>query len=224
METFKITPVISLILFVACSSAPKDTSSINIKQEPRLKQLTIEDLTKEQKAAYDKSIAKNFSRAGLGGPFNLLIRSPELTNTILPLYDYYNGPKNLSIQQIRLMTVTVARYWDSKFVWSVHKKFAIRDGLDPEALQQIQKGDVPTKLKEDERLIYEFCAEMLKSHQVSDKTFGELKAKFTEAQIADMAALLPTATSISLMTNFLEVLPKEVDELPKLKNPLPYLK
>ena len=93
-------------------------------QGDRFKPLTAEQLTPEQKAMVDDLLSG--ARTSLEGPFNMLLRSPEMGNLAQKLGEYLRFrnvvPKRLNEMAI-LMT---ARWWSSQYEWH----FAQDDGVE----------------------------------------------------------------------------------------------
>ena len=101
----------------------------------RFAQLTPEQLNEKQKAAVDATLSKSFKKAGLSGPFNILVRDPDLTLAVMPGFEYFRGNKaKLPQKHVELAIMTVARYWDSQFVWAAHKKPTLAEGIKEAAL------------------------------------------------------------------------------------------
>jgi len=189
----------------------------------RFKPLKYDQMTPEQKIMIDHLLAGE--RHGANGPFNVLLRSPEVGD----LGEQFGGamrfrtplPKDVS-EMIILMT---GRYWMAQFEWNAHKAAALRNGVSPAIVDAIAAGNRPANLSPEMELAYEFIAELLTTHQVSDEAFKAVKDKYEERGVVDMLGLSGWYGLVSMLLNVDRYpLPEGAKpELKPLAHPLPIL-
>jgi 4-carboxymuconolactone decarboxylase len=168
-------------------------------QGDRFKPLTAEQLTPEQKAMVDDLLSG--ARTSLEGPFNVLLRSPEMGNLSQKLGEYLRFrtvvPKRLSEMAI-LMT---ARWWSSQFEWYLHTTMALSAGLHAAVIDAIQAGHRPAQMQPDEAVIYEFCTELRDRRRVSDGTFQAALRLLGEKGVVDLVATMGYYDLVSMALN-----------------------
>jgi len=153
----------------------------------RFKPLKYDDMTPEQKTMIDDLLAGE--RRGAGGPFNVLLRSPEVGN----LAQKFGGamrfrtsiPKDVS-ETIIIMT---GRFWMAQFEWNAHKAAALQNGVKPEIVEAIRTGKRPTGMSPEMEVAYNFVDELLTTHQVTDATFQATNDKYGEKGVVDIIGL-----------------------------------
>jgi 4-carboxymuconolactone decarboxylase len=141
------------------------------------------------------------ARTGLAGPFNALLRSPQLGDRLQKLGEYVRFQSALPARLNELAILMTARHWTSQFEWHAHYIFALEAGLDPAVADAIAKGRRPIALRTDEIAVYEFCAELLSEKQVSDAKFAAVKALFGEAGVVDLIGTVGYYHIVSMILN-----------------------
>lgn len=165
----------------------------------RFKPLTSEQLTPEQKAMVND--LRSGMRTSLDGPFNVLLRSPEMGNLSQKLGEYLRFrtvvPKRLNEMAI-LMT---ARWWSSQFEWYLHETQALSAGLNAPVIDAIQAGERPARMEPDEAVVYDFCTELRDRRRVSDGTFQAALRLLGERGVVDLVATMGYYDLVSMALN-----------------------
>jgi 4-carboxymuconolactone decarboxylase len=172
--------------------------SVNAFAQERLGPIPADKMSEAQKkAAADHSAA----RGSLTGPWNVLLRSPELMGRVRGLSDYvrFNGalPPRLS----EFVILITAREWSQGYEWNAHQPLAVKGGLNPEIAKAIGEGRRPKGMAEDEEVLYDFCTELLQNRSVSDATYARAMSKFGERAILDTIGLMGHYTLIAMVLN-----------------------
>src|SRR6187401_3035710 len=144
----------------------------------RFPPLTYQAMTPEQKKMFEDVISGE--RRGAAGPFNVLLRSPEMGNLAQQFGASMRFHSSMPAKLNELAIIITARHWTSQFEWYAHRRAAASAGLDEQIIQAIASGKRPTGMQPDEEVVYTFCTELLTTKQISDKTFDTTKAKFGE--------------------------------------------
>ena len=165
----------------------------------RFKPLTSEQLTPEQKTMVDDLLSG--MRTSLEGPFNVLLRSPEMGNLSQKLGEYLRFrtavPKRLNEMAI-LMT---AKWWSSQYEWYLHKPLALSAGLNAALIDALQAGDRPAPMQADEAVVYDFCTELRDGRRVSDGTFKAAVDLLGERGVVDLIATMGYYDLVSMALN-----------------------
>jgi 4-carboxymuconolactone decarboxylase len=183
----------------------------------RFPQLTKEMLNEEQQRA-EAEILKQ-SSSGLGGPWNAMLRSPEMAERLTKLLDYLRFKTSLPLRLNEFAIMITARYWSCQYEWWSHHRFAGKAGLSEEIMADLAQGKRPAVMKPDEAIVYDFCTELHRTHFVSDATFKKAKEMLGEQQVVDLMAVSGTYTLVSMLLNTAEVMPNDGSRpLPPLAN------
>jgi 4-carboxymuconolactone decarboxylase len=153
----------------------------------RFKPLTYEEMTPAQKVLTDHILAG--PRASLDGPFNVLLRSPELGELAQQLGAHVRFRSSLPPRLNELAILMTARHWTAQYEWYVHKRAALQAGLDAAIVDAIAAGRRPPAMQPDEQSVYDFCDGLLNTKQVSDRTFHAAVHSFGEKGVVDLIAV-----------------------------------
>src|SRR5436853_4394388 len=135
----------------------------------RFKPLTPETMTPEQKEIADKIMAG--PRKGMRGPFNALLRSPELADYAQKLGEYIRFKSSIPPKLNELAILLTARRWTAQYEWYAHNQLAAKAGLDPQISAAIAEGRRPGSMQPDETIVYDYCKEILDTGEASDASF-----------------------------------------------------
>jgi len=186
-----------VLLGVAQAQAPA-TRDLKLRGD-RFKPLTYDQLTPEQKTLVEHLYAGE--RGGMNGPFNVLLRSPEVGDAAQKLGAQLRFHTSLNARQRELAIIITGRAWKAQYEWYAHKRLALEAGINKAAVDAIAKGARPTGLQPDEQVVYNFCDELIKTHQVSDATFHAAVEKLGERGVVDMTALVGYYHLVSMLLN-----------------------
>lgn len=195
---------------------PPATRDLKLKGN-RFKPLTYDQLTVEQKAMVGDLVPG--TRGGLGGPFNVLLRSPEMGAAAQKLGAQVRSQTAMPGNLRELAILITARYWTEQYEWYMHRNDALEEGLSPAILDAIAAGRRPAGLKPDEEVVYTFCTEFLNTKQISDPTFKVAVDKFGERGVVNLTALVGFYNMVSMILN-LDRYPLPEGVKPELR-PLP---
>jgi 4-carboxymuconolactone decarboxylase len=180
----------------------------------RFKPLTYEQMTPEQKQLTDHIL--NSERKSMGGPFNVLLRSPEVGDLAQQLGAQLRYHSSLPRRLNEMAILLTARVWTAQYEWYAHKPEALKAGLNPAIVDAIAAGKKPAPMQADEEAIYNFCTELLNTRQVTDPTFKAAVTAFGERGVVDLVALTGYYQLVSAILN-VDRYPLPADARPELK-------
>jgi 4-carboxymuconolactone decarboxylase len=154
---------------------------------PRFPQPTMEQLSPEQQAVAADVLKQ--SSAGLGGPYGMLIKSPELLKRYLLMTEYLRQKTSLPHRLNEMAILLEARIWDAQYEWWAHEPLARKAGLSDAIIEDIRAGKRPASMQPDEAIVYDVVTELLNKRQLSDDTFGKAKQMLGEQQVVDLVAV-----------------------------------
>jgi len=66
---------------------------------------------------------------------------------------------------------------------------ALKAGLSQDVITELKANKRPSKMAEDEAVVYDFVTELTTTHKVSDATFARARRIFNDQQIVDLTAV-----------------------------------
>jgi len=194
----KIAYAAAAALFFGAAAAVATTELPKLRGD-RFKPLTAEEMTPEQKAMADAVLAG--PRASLNGPFNVMLRSPDLGDRLQKVGEYVRFKTSIPPRLNELAILVTARAWTAQYEWYAHYQYAMKAGVPPAVAEDIAAGKRPTKMEGDEAIVYNFTRELIDTKQVSDATFSAVKDKFGERGVVDLIGLIGYYHTVSMLLN-----------------------
>jgi 4-carboxymuconolactone decarboxylase len=179
---------------------------------PRFPQLTLEQLTPEQRKLADEIMT--FSSVGIGGPYNIMLRSPVFLRRMLDLLDYLRWNTSLPLRLNEFAILIVGRRWRSQVEWYAHGPIALKAGLSQPVIDQLKQKKRPEGMQEDEAIVYDFCTELAANREVSDLTFERARRILGEQQVVDLVAVSGIYVTVAMLLSVAQAMPPEGKELP----------
>jgi 4-carboxymuconolactone decarboxylase len=165
----------------------------------RFKPLSYDTMTPEQKTLVTNILAG--PRTSLDGPFNVLLRSPEMGDLAQKFGAQMRYHSSLPPRLNEFAILITARHWTAQFEWQAHHKIALTAGLSPTVIDALATGKRPASMQPDEEAVYNFCTEVLSTKQASDAAFQSAVEKFGERGVVDMLGVMGYYQFVSMMLN-----------------------
>jgi 4-carboxymuconolactone decarboxylase len=165
----------------------------------RFKPLTWEQLTPAQKTMVDDVL--NGARGSLGGPYNVLLRSPEMGNLAQKFGEYTRFRSTVPKRLNEMAILRTARWWLSQYEWNAHRNAAAQAGLSDGVIEALLAGRRPASMKSDEATVYAFCTELRERRRVSDQTFAAAVALLGEQGVVDLIGVMAYYDLVSMALN-----------------------
>lgn len=140
-------------------------------------------------------------RGGMRGPFNALLRSPELAGRAQKLGEFIRFGSSLPAPLKELAILVTARYWNAQFEWYAHAQFAEKAGLGLNLISSIEKNLQPEGMTEEESAIYDFSRELHEKKEVSDAAFAAVEKRFGEKGVVELVGVCGYYTLVSMVLN-----------------------
>jgi 4-carboxymuconolactone decarboxylase len=182
--------------------------------QERYPALSPDQLSPEQKA-YIEGLQKpprNNTTGLKNPPFKVYMRSPALASKLEAVSDYVRWGTGQPPRLTELAIMITARQWSSQWIWRGHYRAAVKGGLDPSVGGDIAAGRRPTKMKEDETILYNYATELYRDKAVSDATFAAAVKAFGEKGLIDLVATMGYYDTVAMtLITAKAVAPKEED-------------
>jgi len=169
----------------------------------RLSQIAYDDLPAEVRPLADDIL--KISSAALGGPYNALLRSPEMGRRCFDHLDYLRFKTSVNKRLNEFAILIQARISNAQFEWWAHEKIARNAGLSDEVMRDLQNCTRPKTMQADERLVYDYCVQLSLNHRVPDTLWQEAVDQMGEQAVIDMTVLSGTYVMVSMLLNATQV-------------------
>jgi 4-carboxymuconolactone decarboxylase len=113
----------------------------------RYREITPAEMTPAQKEVHDEIVAGR--RGRFGGPFQILIRSPEVCRHLSRLGEYLRWGSSLPSALSELAICLTARHLRASYEWHAHAPLAIEAGVPAAAIEAIRTGAAPSFAAKD---------------------------------------------------------------------------
>jgi 4-carboxymuconolactone decarboxylase len=169
----------------------------------RYAEITLAEMTPAQRRVHDLIVAGR--RGRFGGPFQLLIRAPEICDHAAKLGEHLRWGTSLPDRLSELAIITTARFWRAQYEWCAHAPLAEKAGIPAAAIEAIRHGEPPGLEQKDEALVYRVCTELFNTRRLSDTTFGEAITILGETGLTEVIAIIGYYTLIGNTLNAFQV-------------------
>jgi 4-carboxymuconolactone decarboxylase len=180
------------------SAPPPDPNSVRMVGD-RFRPLTYSEMTAPQKKMFENLISGE--RRGASGPFNVLLRSPEMGDLVQQFGASMRYHSSMPPKLNELAIIITARHWTSHYEWYAHRRAAQAAGLSQSIIDAVAAGRRPSSMAPDEAAVYDFVSELLATKQVSDATFNAAKAAFGERGVVDLIGVSGYYQLVSMLLN-----------------------
>ncbi|HYM71333.1 MAG TPA: carboxymuconolactone decarboxylase family protein [Stellaceae bacterium] len=170
---------------------------------PRYRQLSPAEMTPAQKAVVDEIVAGK--RGRFGGPFELLVRAPEVCKHLSRLGEYLRWGSSLSPALSELAICLTARHIRANYEWHAHAPLAVEAGVPAAAMEAIRTGATPGLADKNQALVYKLVTELIDTKRLSDASFAEAIATFGEQGVVELGTIIGYYTAIGNSLNIFQV-------------------
>jgi 4-carboxymuconolactone decarboxylase len=183
----------------------------------RFKTLSEDEMTPEQRRLV-QAIVSGPRKAMRGGPFQAFLRTPELGD-IAQQFGAHVRFKSILPDPLKEFAILVtARHWTAQYEWVAHRRMGVEAGLPAAHADAVAEGRRPEHMSADEAMIYEFATELLRTAEVSDKSFDAVKARFGERGVVELTLTIGYYSTVSMILNVhRHPIPPDAKPLPPLR-------
>ena len=189
--------IMAMLTLAAGSVAIIATGSRAMSKEPRFSQLTMDQLSDQQKPLAEQIM--KVSSVGIGGPYNPLLRSPVLGQRMFDLLHYLRWETSVPLKLNEFAILIIGRQWRSQVEWLAHAPLAIKAGLSPDIVAELKANKRPSNMPPQESAVYDFVTELTTKHEVSDETFNRAKELLGEQQVVDLTAVAGSYVAVAML-------------------------
>jgi 4-carboxymuconolactone decarboxylase len=169
----------------------------------RLPQIAYADLPEAVRPLADDIL--KVSSAALGGPYNALLRSPDMARRCFDFLDYLRFKTSVNKRLNEFAILIQARISNAQYEWWAHEIIGRKAGLSDDVMRDLQQCRRPTSMQADERLVYDYCVQLSLNHRVPDALWQEAVDHLGEQAVIDLTVLSGTYVMVSMLLNATQV-------------------
>jgi 4-carboxymuconolactone decarboxylase len=169
----------------------------------RYREISIAEMTPAQKEVQDEIVAGK--RGRFGGPFQVLVRSPEVCRHLSRLGEYLRWGSSLPPALSELAICLTARHIRANYEWHAHAPLALEAGVPAAAMEAIRTGGAPNFTAKDQALVYRLVTELIEIKRLSDASFAEAIGAFGEQGVVELGTIIGYYTAIGNALNVFQV-------------------
>jgi 4-carboxymuconolactone decarboxylase len=169
----------------------------------RLPQIDYADLPETVRPLADDIL--KISSAALGGPYNALLRSPDMARRCFDFLDYLRFKTSVNKRLNEFAILIQARISNAQYEWWAHEIIGRKAGLSDAVMRDLQHCRRPTTMQPDERLVYDYCVQLSLNHRVPDALWQEAVGHMGEQAVIDLTVLSGTYVMVSMLLNATQV-------------------
>ena len=163
---------------------------------------------KDQVPAKDHAIfeAITASRGAVQGPFTMFLHCPELAGRLAHLGAFVRFEGTLDMRVRVLAAMTVAREFDSVYVWGAQSGGARRLGVAEATIALIRdKAEDLSTLPPEDAAILAFTRALLSRHRVPEASFKSLQARFGNEGLIELTGAIGYYAMLAMTVNACEL-------------------
>ncbi len=169
----------------------------------RLPELTPDNMTEAQRLVAEQ-IALG-PRGSVRGPFPWLLRSPGIAEHVQQLGAYIRYESALPGNLRELAILVTARFWRAQYEWYAHKPLALKEGVDEAVVEALEQRRRPQFADVAEAAVFDFCSDVLVSHEASDEAYQSALDRLGEEQLIDLVSLMGYYSLLAMVMATFEI-------------------
>lgn len=165
----------------------------------RFARLGLDDLQGEARDLADRVL--QVSADGLGGPFNLLLRSPRMGAKMMALLSYFNEESQVLDPVCRRLAVLVlAREAGAIYAWWTHCRRALARGeFSQDVIDAINRRAEPPGLDARQQATVAFARDLARNGRSSDASFAALRGVMAEDEVVELIVCCGTYATVAMV-------------------------
>jgi 4-carboxymuconolactone decarboxylase len=160
-----------------------------------------EQIPEGQREAWDEIVA---SRGQVGGPFRILLHSPELARRVAHLGTYVRFESRLDPRTRELATLATARLLDCDYEASAHEAQLRKAGAPEDVLTALRERRIQDLPAED-RWVGAFVEQILSRHRVDAETLAIAEQQLGVSGLVELTATIGYYSLLAATLNTFEV-------------------
>jgi 4-carboxymuconolactone decarboxylase len=179
----------------------------------RIKLLSPDGMSRDQKTIYDEAIAGK--RGSAPAPMMAWLNSPDMARHATRLGEQLRFNTMFPPKLSEIAILVTARHWTAHYEWWAHKRLALKGGLDEKIIDDIRDRRTPAFSDPKAAMIYDVAKSLHEGHGLAQGLYDQAIALLGERGVVEIIGLCSYYTMVSMTLNTFEFgLPDgEVSEL-----------
>jgi len=196
--------VVALVVGAAASAQQLPIENIQLRGD-RFRGLHYREMTEEQRALLYNVVnsARAVTNTTGNGPFNTLLRSPEVGELSQQLGNAIRFSSGLSGRLRELSTLMAGRAWTSTYEWYAHARYALDEGIEEAVVAAIAEHRTPDRMAmtAEDVMVWRVADELLYTRRITDATYAEALAVLGERRLLSSATIAAYYEYVSMLLN-----------------------
>ena len=165
----------------------------------RIPALTRDEMDEEQKRVHDDTVAQT-GRVGRG-PAVGYAYAPGMWETNNSATDYFENRCSLTLPQLRLVALLVARRWNAPYPWAAQARMALESGLDRAIVDAVNARERPGFDSREDEVLHDAAQEILATGTLGDAGFAAAEKTLGYRRLADLVGVIGHFCKTAMMAN-----------------------
>jgi 4-carboxymuconolactone decarboxylase len=180
----------------------------------RLPAIPEDALTPEQRALMNAIASGPRGVFKMSGPFFCYLHSPAFGELAQKLGAHLRFGTSIAPRLSEFAILTTAHMWKAQYEWAAHEPQALRAGVKPATIKDLQAGREPKSAPKDERALHAFIRELFQSGRASDRAYKAAHAILGDAGMVELVGLLGYYSMVAMTLNVFRMPVPEGTPLP----------
>ena len=204
LRTRTLAAVAAVVVGLSASAQSLPIENIQLRGD-RFRGLHYREMTEEQRALLNNVVnsARAVTNTTGNGPFNTLLRSPQVGEQSQQLGNAIRFSSGLSGRERELATLMAGRAWTSTYEWYAHERYARDEGIHPAVITAIAAHVRPDLLAmpPEDAMVWRVSDELLYTRRITDATYTEALAVLGERRLLSTVTIAAYYEYVSMLLN-----------------------
>jgi 4-carboxymuconolactone decarboxylase len=187
-------------------SVPQPLPIENIQlRGDRFRGLHYREMTDEQRALLFNVVnsARAVTNTTGNGPFNTLLRTPQVGEASQQLGNAIRFSSGLSGRLREMATLMAGRAWTSTYEWYAHARYALDEGIEASVVAAIAEHRRPDlgAMPAEDAMVWRVADEILYTRRIADATYKEALAVLGEQRLFSTVTIAAYYEYVSMLLN-----------------------
>jgi len=204
LRTRTLAAVVAIFVGLTASAQSLPIENIQLRGD-RFRGLHYREMTEEQRALLYNVVnsARAVTNTTGNGPFNTLLRSPQVGELSQQLGNAIRFSSGLSGHERELATLMAGRAWTSTYEWYAHARYALDEGIDASVVKAIAEHRTPdlAAMPPEDAMVWRVTDELLYTRRITDATYKEALAVLGERRLLSTVTIAAYYEYVSMLLN-----------------------
>ncbi|HET7607031.1 MAG TPA: carboxymuconolactone decarboxylase family protein [Gammaproteobacteria bacterium] len=204
MRARGLAAVVAIVAGLSASAQSLPIENIQLRGD-RFRGLHYREMSEEQRALFYNVVnsARAVTNTTGNGPFNTLLRSPQVGEQSQQLGNAIRFSSGLSGRERELATLMAGRAWTSTYEWYAHARYALDEGIDASVVTAIAEHRTPdlAAMPAEDAMVWRVSDELLYTRRITDETYKQALAVLGERRLLSTVTIAAYYEYVSMLLN-----------------------